>query len=309
MTRVLPARVRRHRGAARRPLRPRRCSSALRRVAPPAADRTRRWSCSPRASSTPPTSSTPSSPARWASSWSRAATSSSTTTWCTCAPRAGCSASTSSTAASTTTSSTRSCFRPDSDLGVPGLMAAARAGNVTIANAVGNGVADDKAVYAFVPDLIRYYLGEEPILPNVPTYLLWDPDQRADVLDRLDELVVKPVAESGGYGMLIGPPATDAELAACRHQHRGRPARLHRPGGRPAVAPPDARRRPPRGPPRRPAAVRAVAARHRGDPRRPHAGGAAQGLAGGQLAPGRRLQGHLGARAARGRRRCTRRSA
>ena len=84
-------------------------------------------------------------------------------------------------------------------------MSAARAGNVTIANAVGNGVADDKAVYAYVPDLIRYYLGEEPILANVPTYLLWDPDQRADVLDRLDELVVKPVAESGGYGMLIGP--------------------------------------------------------------------------------------------------------
>jgi uncharacterized circularly permuted ATP-grasp superfamily protein len=107
-------------------------------------------------------------------------------------------------------------FRPDSALGVPGLMAAARAGNVTIANAVGNGVADDKAVYAYVPDMIRYYLGEEPILPNVETYLLWDPDQRASVLDRLDEMVVKPVAEAGGYGLVIGPAATDAELAACR---------------------------------------------------------------------------------------------
>jgi uncharacterized circularly permuted ATP-grasp superfamily protein len=104
-------------------------------------------------------------------------------------------------------------FRPDSSLGVPGLMAAARAGNVTIANAVGNGVADDKAVYAYVPAMIRYYLGEEPILPNVPTYLLWDPDQRRVVLDRLDELVVKPVAEAGGYGLVIGPHATDAELA------------------------------------------------------------------------------------------------
>ena len=82
-------------------------------------------------------------------------------------------------------------------LGVPGLMAAARAGNVTIANAVGNGVADDKAVYAYVPELIRYYLGEEPILPNVTTYLLWDADQRADVLERLDQLVVKPVAAVG----------------------------------------------------------------------------------------------------------------
>ncbi|TVR26860.1 MAG: circularly permuted type 2 ATP-grasp protein [Nitriliruptor sp.] len=105
-------------------------------------------------------------------------------------------------------------FRPDSALGVPGLLSAARAGNVTIANAVGNGVADDKAVYAFVPDLIRFYLGEEPILPNVQTYLLWNDEQRAEVLARLGELVVKPVAESGGFGMLIGPHATDAEVAA-----------------------------------------------------------------------------------------------
>jgi uncharacterized circularly permuted ATP-grasp superfamily protein len=109
-------------------------------------------------------------------------------------------------------------FRPDSTLGVPGLLSAARAGNVTIANAVGNGVADDKAVYAFVPDLIRFYLGEEPVLPNVDTYLLWDDDQRAEVLDRLDELVVKPVAESGGYGMLIGPRASDEELATFRRR-------------------------------------------------------------------------------------------
>jgi uncharacterized circularly permuted ATP-grasp superfamily protein len=107
-------------------------------------------------------------------------------------------------------------FRPDSILGIPGLMSAARAGNVTVSNAVGNGVADDKAVYAYVPELIRYYLAEEPILPNVHTYLLWDPDQRAEVLERLDQLVVKPVAESGGYGMLIGPAASDAELAMFR---------------------------------------------------------------------------------------------
>ncbi|HSL59653.1 MAG TPA: circularly permuted type 2 ATP-grasp protein [Acidimicrobiales bacterium] len=109
-------------------------------------------------------------------------------------------------------------FRPDSALGVPGLVAAARAGNVTIANAVGNGVADDKAVYAFVPEMIRYYLGEEPILPNVDTYLLWDAEQRAAVLDRLHELVVKPVAESGGYGMLIGPAATEEEVATFRER-------------------------------------------------------------------------------------------
>jgi uncharacterized circularly permuted ATP-grasp superfamily protein len=103
-------------------------------------------------------------------------------------------------------------------LGVPGLLAAARAGNVTLANAVGNGVADDKAVYAYVPELIRYYLGEEPILQNCTTYLLWDPDERQAVLDRLDQLVVKPVAESGGYGLCIGPSASDAELAAVAEQ-------------------------------------------------------------------------------------------
>jgi uncharacterized circularly permuted ATP-grasp superfamily protein len=107
-------------------------------------------------------------------------------------------------------------FRSDSILGVPGLMSAARAGNVTIANAVGNGVADDKAVYAYVPELIKYYLGAEPILASVPTYLLWDQEQRQAVLDRLDELVVKPVAESGGYGMLIGPSASDGEIEAMR---------------------------------------------------------------------------------------------
>jgi uncharacterized circularly permuted ATP-grasp superfamily protein len=114
-------------------------------------------------------------------------------------------------------------FRTDSALGVPGLMAAARGGNVTIANAVGNGVADDKAVYAYVPEMIRYYLGDEPILPNVDTYLLWDADQRAMVLDRLDQVVVKPVAESGGYGMCIGPAATDEELAAIRIAIEGDP--------------------------------------------------------------------------------------
>ena len=109
-------------------------------------------------------------------------------------------------------------FRSDSILGIPGVMMAARAGTVTIANAVGNGVADDKAVYAYVPDLIRYYLGTEPILPNVPTYLLWDKEQRQHVIDRMDELVVKPVAESGGYGMLIGPAATDGEIEAMRRR-------------------------------------------------------------------------------------------
>ncbi len=114
-------------------------------------------------------------------------------------------------------------FRSDSTLGVPGIVGAARAGNVTIANAVGNGVADDKAIYAFVPALIRYYLNEEPILPNVDTYLLWQAEQRAAALARLDELVIKPVAASGGYGIVIGPRASDEELATCRKRIEANP--------------------------------------------------------------------------------------
>ncbi len=105
-------------------------------------------------------------------------------------------------------------FRPDSLLGVPGLMAAYRAGNVTLANSVGTGVADDKAVYTYVPDIIRFYLGEEPLLKNVPTWRCREPDALAHVLDHLDELVVKEVAGSGGYGMLVGPAATAAEREA-----------------------------------------------------------------------------------------------
>jgi uncharacterized circularly permuted ATP-grasp superfamily protein len=102
-------------------------------------------------------------------------------------------------------------FRPDSILGVSGLFNAYRAGNVTLANAFGTGVADDKALYAYVPDIIHYYLGEGPILPNVKTYLLTDPKSRQYVLANLDKLVVKAVGESGGYGMLIGPQSTAAE--------------------------------------------------------------------------------------------------
>lgn len=107
-------------------------------------------------------------------------------------------------------------FRPDSVLGAPGLMLAARLGHVTIANAVGNGVADDKLVYTYVPDLIRYYLGEEPMLPNVDTWRLEEPEALAEVLDRLDELVVKPVDGSGGKGLVIGPDASKSTLAELR---------------------------------------------------------------------------------------------
>ncbi|MFP4160521.1 MAG: circularly permuted type 2 ATP-grasp protein [Ectothiorhodospira sp.] len=105
-------------------------------------------------------------------------------------------------------------FSPDSMLGVPGLMRAWRAGNVALVNAPGAGVADDKVVYAFVPDMIRYYLDEAPLLPNVPTYLCMDPRQREHVLAHLDSLVVKPANESGGYGMLVGPHATPAQREA-----------------------------------------------------------------------------------------------
>ncbi len=102
-------------------------------------------------------------------------------------------------------------FRPDTILGVPGLFNAYRMGNVALANAVGTGVADDKAIYAYVPALIRFYLGEDAVLDNVETYVLWDAKQRAHVMDNLDKLVVKAVGESGGYGMLIGPHSTAAQ--------------------------------------------------------------------------------------------------
>lgn len=108
-------------------------------------------------------------------------------------------------------------FRADSLLGVPGLMEAYRAGRVVLANAPGNGVADDKVIYAYVPEIIRYYEGAEPILPNVPTYLCWRDSDRAYVLEHLAELVVKSANESGGYGMLVGPHSTreqQAEFAA-----------------------------------------------------------------------------------------------
>ena len=102
-------------------------------------------------------------------------------------------------------------FRKDSLLGVPGLMAAYKAGRVSLANAPGNGVADDKVVYAYVPDMIRYYEGAEPILPNVPTYLCWRDADRQHVLANLASLVVKSANESGGYGMLVGPHSTQAQ--------------------------------------------------------------------------------------------------
>ncbi len=107
-------------------------------------------------------------------------------------------------------------FRSDSLLGVPGLIGAWRAGNVTLANAVGTGVADDKAVYAYMPRIIKFYLGEEAILPNVETHICGEPEGLAYTLAHLQELVIKPVGESGGYGITIGPRASAVELEAAR---------------------------------------------------------------------------------------------
>ncbi|MCM5572195.1 circularly permuted type 2 ATP-grasp protein [Burkholderiaceae bacterium FT117] len=115
-------------------------------------------------------------------------------------------------------------FRPDSMLGVPGLLAAYRLGNVVIANAIGTGVADDKSIYPYVPEMIRFYLGEEPILKNVPTWICRRPDDLKYVLDHLPELVVKEVHGAGGYGMLVGPTSTADEIARFAQALRAEPA-------------------------------------------------------------------------------------
>lgn len=114
-------------------------------------------------------------------------------------------------------------FRPDSALGVPGLVNAYRAGNVALANSIGTGVADDKVIYAYVPRIIEYYLGEKPIMPNVDTYLAWNPEHLKFILSNLEKLVVKAANESGGYGMLMGPQATAEECAAFAEQLKANP--------------------------------------------------------------------------------------
>ncbi len=115
-------------------------------------------------------------------------------------------------------------FNPDSMLGVPGLLAAYRSGNVVLANAIGTGVADDKSVYPYVPDMIRFYLDEEPILANVPTWQCRNPQELSHVLAHLPELVVKETQGSGGYGMLVGPAASKAELEDFRRRLQANPA-------------------------------------------------------------------------------------
>jgi uncharacterized circularly permuted ATP-grasp superfamily protein len=114
-------------------------------------------------------------------------------------------------------------FRPDSALGVPGLMSVYQAGNVTLSNAVGTGIADDKAVYSYMPAIVKFYLGEEPILRSVPTWRCREDEHLAYVLDHLEELVVKEVHGSGGYGMLIGPKADKATVALFRAKLKANP--------------------------------------------------------------------------------------
>ena len=120
-------------------------------------------------------------------------------------------------------------FRPDSMLGVPGIMEAFRNGKVALANAPGSGVADDKGIYPYVPQMIKYYLDEEIIIPNVPTYLCTDAAQRQHVLDHLEELVVKSVNEAGGYGMLVGPASTLAEREEFAVEDRRQSPQFRRP--------------------------------------------------------------------------------
>ena len=188
-------------------------------------------------------------------------------------------------------------FRADSMLGSPGLMLAARLGNVTIANAIGNGVADDKLVYTYLPDLIRYYLSEEPILPNVDTWRLEEPGALEEVLDRLDELVVKPVDGSGGKGLVVGPDASKAQLDELAERLRADPRGwIAQPVVQLSTIPTlveDGMR--PRHADLRPFAVNdgndVWVLPGRADPRR-----AARGAARRQQLAGRRLEGHLGGR-------------
>jgi hypothetical protein len=200
---------------------------------------------------------------------------------------------TSSTGASTTTSSTPLGFRNDSALGVPGLLSVYRSGRVTLANAIGTGIADDKSIYPYVPDMIRFYLGEEPILSNVPTWQCRKPDELSHVLANLERWWSRRCTAPAATGCWWGrrPPATSASASrrCCAPgptttsrspRCRCRPARLRRERHRAA--------------PHRPAALRAVRRRDLDRAGRAVPRGAARGLAGGQFQPGRRHQGHLG---------------
>ena len=186
-------------------------------------------------------------------------------------------------------------FRPESALGVPGLLTVYRAGRVTIANAIGTGVADDKSIYPYVPDMVRFYLGEEPLLANVPTWVLRRPDDLAYTLDHLPELVVKEVHGAGGYGMLIGPASTRAQIEDFRRRIIAQSRALYRAADACALHVAHVRRGRARAEAHRSATLRAVReGSHRGA-RRAHARGASRRLAGREFLAGWRHERHLGA--------------
>ena len=172
-------------------------------------------------------------------------------------------------------------------------MEAYRAGNVALANAPGGGIADDKAIYPYVPEMVRFYLGEEPLLANVPTFLCERDEDRKYVLRTSTELVVKQAKGSGGYGMLIGPHATKGECEEFRAAHHGQAAATTSPSRRWRSPPARPWSRGHRAAACRPAPLRALG---QGDPHRPRradARGAAGRLAGGEFLAGRRHQGYL----------------
>ena len=185
-------------------------------------------------------------------------------------------------------------FRADSLLGIPGVIDVYRKGRVALANAPGTGVADDKVIYAYVEKIIRYYLSEDPIIPNVPTYVCVDEDQRRYVLEHLDQLVVKAANESGGYGMLIGPHATPEDRQKFRRSDPGEPAQLHRPADPDLVAGPDHHRRSLRRAARRSATLHSLRPEYPRHAGRFDARCLAERFAGGQLVPRWWQQGHLG---------------
>ncbi len=152
-------------------------------------------------------------------------------------------------------------FRPESMLGAPGIMDIYRAGGITLANAPGTGIADDKAIYSYMPEIVEFYTGERPILKNVPTWRCIEPDALAYVLDHLPELVVKEVHGSGGYGMLIGPAASKKEIGDFTAKLKAQARPLHRPTDPGAVDGADPDRAGSRSAPRRPSSLRARVAR------------------------------------------------
>ena len=186
-------------------------------------------------------------------------------------------------------------FRPDSTLGVPGIMDIYRAGNITIANAPGTGISDDKAIYSYMPEIIEFYTGRKAILDNIQTWRCSEPDSLKYVLEHLDELVVKEVHGSGGYGMLVGPDRIEEGMRGLC-QEAGRTAgQLYRAADAFAFDLPDPHRSRAGAAPCRSQALRAGLRPHPDRARRPDARGAQGRLAGRQLLARRRHQGYVGA--------------